>query len=215
MTCQSKFQTHHNSSYKSTDTFIIDYVINCVEYVMQYSQCCNGVCIKDLNPITIWISDECQTLHSSIIRAFYKCNAMLLESFTSCINIRNHNANVAKAPRFRITIVILLLRIWFRAPVAAKMQFRLPIFYGIANHLRVDVGEKCDTKKIKSLTVLIRRWPCGSVPTGYVGHYRLEHLSDSHSPKSTAKTSIQGNRASVTKSCPKPRYRMATMPVDL
>lgn len=66
------------------------------------------------------------------------------------------------------------------------------------------------------LTVSVQRLLCVTLPTWYVQYgYRLVHLLDSRSPKSTARIWPRENQVSATMSCPTHQCRMATMLVDL
>lgn len=78
--------------------------------------------IKNLYPITVWILDESQTFHDTVIRSLNKVDTLLLEMFARLVNVRHHNANVPEATWRFVTVMILLIRIRLGAPVTVNMR---------------------------------------------------------------------------------------------
>lgn len=78
----------------------------------------NSICVENFDPITVWIFDESQSLHSAIVWTLDKLNTQLFETIARCVNVWHHDADVAETSWIRISIVVFLIRITFSAPVA-------------------------------------------------------------------------------------------------
>lgn len=92
------------------------------------------ICIENFYPITIGIFDECQSFHSTFIWFLNECNTHLVKAFASRIHVWNHDTDVAKTARLWIAIVILLVWIRFRTPVAVNRM--LLIYYDNIDYKR-------------------------------------------------------------------------------
>lgn len=80
----------------------------------------HGIRVENLDPVTIGIFDESNSLHAAVVWFFHKFNALLFKSLTCGINVWHQNSNMSKATRIRISVMVHLIWIGFTAPITEK-----------------------------------------------------------------------------------------------
>lgn len=83
--------------------------------------------IENLNPIAIWITNECQSLHATLVWFLDEFHAQFFEALTSGIHIGHQNANVAKTARLLVASVINLSGLCLSAPVMRQFHGSLQV----------------------------------------------------------------------------------------
>ena len=73
-------------------------------------------------PVAIRIQNKCKSFHSTFVRPLTELDFQRLKSSTGCIDIWHHNANVSKAPRIIVTVMIFKIRIIFCPPIVSEFN---------------------------------------------------------------------------------------------
>lgn len=78
--------------------------------------------LNDLNPVRIRVFDERQAFHAAIGQALLEVTAKGFETLTGCDDIRHRDADVAKATRVGVAIVVGEVGVVFGAVVVSQFQ---------------------------------------------------------------------------------------------
>src|SRR5882757_6308970 len=80
--------------------------------------------LDDFDPVAVRILDECDIAHLALIGPLDERHTVLVEPADRRVQIGHREANVAKALRLRVAVVVLECRVALRAPVVRELEDR-------------------------------------------------------------------------------------------
>jgi hypothetical protein len=78
--------------------------------------------LNDLDPVRVWVLDECQAFHAAIAQALLEVTTQGFETLARGDDIRHRNADMAEATRVGIAVVVGEVGIVFSAVVVGQFQ---------------------------------------------------------------------------------------------
>ena len=78
--------------------------------------------LDNLDPVTVRVFKEGQRLHAAIAQAFLEINAQRFETLAGSHDIRHRNADMTKAARIGVAVMVNNTGVGFRAVVVRQLQ---------------------------------------------------------------------------------------------
>src|SRR5688572_13674639 len=150
----------------------------CGRRLLAHDHVREGRCGQDLDPVTVRVLDEGETLHLAVVGPLHECDAMRIKVLGSGIDVRHCDADMAKTARFGIAVVISgEVAVGFGAPVMGQLErgflakHELGALRGIARNLFVhgpDEGHEIQRKPhVRKIELVQQRHPEDVAVEGY------------------------------------------------